>query len=369
MFFESGYNNDLNNPNCPFLLSFQKTRHHPQLTATTHTARSLATIFRNYMTDYMIQRVLLIISLILLSSCATLLKRKNCDILISSNVEHAQIQVMDSLYNLPAKVSVKRSKKDLSIKLISDTSKKDFIIKSSLNPTFVFANLLWAEYCPIAYLIDLTNQKRFYYGKSIFLDKYDTTKLIAPLILKNFHRFSSKTYPTYKDQIFLTVSIPWINNFYLQPNRESVKSNTGFWGFSFGVDYFYSDTKFLNISFSEAADFFVPIPAAVDIYGDYELMNSIYASLTQNFKMTRFSLGYGINISGNSWNLKAKNSMQSEGGITESLGITTNMYYQLGKHFFTGIIYRPSVLRVYPKVDFKYEHLISIDFGWKIKLK
>lgn len=318
------------------------------------------------------QKFLLIIVLILLSSCATVLKRKSCDIKVSSNVEAAQIQVLDSTYNLPAKFSVKRSKMDLPIRLISDTLTKDFVVKSSLNPTFIFGNLLWMEFCPAAYLIDLTNQKRFYYCKSIFLDKFDTTAIIEPVILNKLHKYLSKTYPTYKNQLFLTVSIPWVNNFYLQPNLEPTKFNTGFWGFSAGLDYFYSDTKFFNVSFSVASDFFLPVPAAVDIYGVHEFMYSGYVSFTHNYKVKRFNLGYGINGSANYWEFRSDvNNSTVNNLITKtssSLGIRTNIYYQVGKHFFTGLIYRPSFLRIDPKFEFKYEHLLSIDFGWKIKL-
>jgi hypothetical protein len=99
-------------------------------------------------------------------------------------------------------------------------------------------------------------------------------------------------------------------------------------------------------------------------------MYSVYGSFTHNFKVNRFNLGYGINESINSWNLR------DTGGTTESitktsssLGITTSLYYQVGKHFFTGLIYRPSLLRLDPKFELKYEHLLSVDFGWKIKLK
>lgn len=330
----------------------------------------------NPMIQSILQKSLLIILLILLNSCATLLTRKNYNIKVTSNLDPAQIQINDSLYPLPTEFKIRRSKNDLHLKLISDTLTKDFTIKSSLNPTFLFANLLWVEFCPAAYLIDLTNQKRYYYGKSIYLNIYDTTAFLEPLLLKNFHSYFLKKYPTIKEQIYLTLGFPWINNFYLKPSQEPVKSNTGFWGFSAGVDYFYSNTRYFSLSFSFASDFFVPIPAAVDIKGEYEIMSSLYSSLTHNHRLDRFSLGYGINCASNIWDFNNTgdlvNQPSSRNPITKtsySYGITTNLYYQFGKRFFTGIIYRPSILRIDPKLELKYEHLISLEFAWKIKLK
>lgn len=48
---------------------------------------------------------------------------------------------------------------------------------------------------------------------------------------------------------------------------------------------------------------------------------------------------------------------------------TVDGYYQVGKRFYIGLIYRPFFLNIYLDVDFKYEHLISLDFKWKIRLK
>ena len=169
--------------------------------------------------------------------------------------------------------------------------------------------------------------------------------------------------------------MPWINNFYLQPDHEHDKFNTGFWGVSIDLDYFYSDTRFLMYNLSFASDFFLPVPAAVDIYGEYEFMTTLYSSFTVNYKFKRVNLGYGLNISRNSWQISYNPGQDipppSREPVTKtsmSLGITMNGYYQIGKHFFIGMIYRPTFLRLDPKIELKYEHLISMDFGWKIKI-
>jgi hypothetical protein len=123
-------------------------------------------------------------------------------------------------------------------------------------------------------------------------------------------------------------------------------------------------------------DFFVPVPAAVDISGEYALMSSTYLSLMDNYKFKRFSVGYGLNYSRNTWDYRYYARFDSQPPTREpvkktsqSIGLTINGHYQIGKHFFIGLIYRPTALNVKPTNQFKYEHLISMEFAWRIRLK
>ena len=110
--------------------------------------------------------------------------------------------------------------------------------------------------------------------------------------------------------------------------------------------------------------------------GEYEMMTSTYLSLTDNRKLKRFTLGYGINYSINKWEYIYNASFDapppSRDPVTkssQSFGFVVDGYYQFGKHFFMGLIYRPTLLNIQPKTEFKYEHVISLDFVWKIRIK
>jgi hypothetical protein len=302
--------------------------------------------------------------------------RRNYNVEIYSNVSNSKAQILDSTYDLPTKINLKRSKNDLDIQLISDTSKISFTVKTSPNPVFLYGNLLWMQVSPAAYLIDFTNQKRFYYGKSIYLDINDSNRIIRPPVSKFYYDYFSKIYPSNKGQINIVLSLPWINSFYLQPQNESSKLNTGFWGISFGLEYFYKEYKYISLNANAVSDFFVPVPAAVDISGEYEMMSSTYFSITDNFKFKRFSVGYGINYSKNTWDFRYYDRFDPPPPTrvpikrkSESIGLTLNGYHQFGNHFHLGLIYRPTFLMVNPEVKFKYEHLISLDFAWKFRLK
>ena len=176
-----------------------------------------------------------------------------------------------------------------------------------------------------------------------------------------------------KGQISLHLSFPYINNFHLSPESEGSKTNTGFMGYSVGLDYCYKPNQYINLSFSQIQDFFLPI-AFVDRGDEYELMSSYNMSLTNNHKVNRFSLGYGMAFSRNSWELR--NLFWDENSSTREpvkknnsvLGLSFSTYYQLSQNFYLGMIYKPTFLRLNSDPTFKYEHTISIDIAWKIKL-
>ena len=320
------------------------------------------------------QRYLLIFIAICLTSCATLINRRTYDLRVISKASNAQVQINDSIYKLPARVKVQRSKNDLPIKFISDTLTRNKIIKPSPNYAFVYGNLVCFYFCPVAYLIDFTNQKRFFYGRTLDLKLNDTSTIIRPSPLKRYYNYFHKNFPTSKGQINLKLSLPWINSFILHPENETYKLNTGFMGVSAGLEYYYKENKYISLTANAVTDFFIPIPAAVDYGGNYEIMSSTYLSLMNNIIYKRFSIGYGINYSKNTWDLRQGKIATSSMRVpitrkSQSIGITINGYHQLRKHLFIGLIYRPTFLNVKPTFEFKYQHLISFDFCWKFKLK
>lgn len=302
--------------------------------------------------------------------------RKDYNINVSTNIENAKAVIQDSIYSLPAAFRIRRSKQDLSIKLLSDSLERDYVVKASPNGTFLYANLICYPILPIMYAVDFTNQKRFYYGKNITLNSYDTTSIIRPRIAKKYYDYRTKSFPTNKGQLNFTYSLPWVNSFYLQPSLEASKVNTGFWGISAGLEYYYKDNKYLSLTGSAVMDFFIPFPAAVDFSGEVENMYSVYTSLTDNYRFRRFTVGYGMNFSRNTWKLVYHDrfdppppTRESATKSSNSIGFTIDGYHQIGKRFHIGLIYRPTLLNVYPEVDFKYEHLISLDFKWKFRIK
>jgi hypothetical protein len=288
----------------------------------------------------------------------------------------AKAKILDSTYKLPALVNLKRSDNNIRITLHSDTLEKDFMLKSGLNKSFTLYNLLWFDAAPIAYLVDLSSSKKYEYANWAYLDVNNPDNVIRPPFQKACHNIFSSTVENKKGQLNAFISFPWVNSFYQQPMNESPKSNTGFWGIAGGAEYYYKKNRYICFSYSAVMDLFVPVPAAVDIWGEHQAMSSSYLTLNDNFKMNRISLGYGLNYSRTSWNLldieqpvTQPLASSSKYTTTCAFGITLNSYYQLSRFFYLGITYRPTLLNVYPKTELKYQHLISLDLMWKFRIK
>lgn len=182
-----------------------------------------------------------------------------------------------------------------------------------------------------------------------------------------------------KGSVYLNVSVPEVNSFQFTPKGETTKTNTGFLGISLGVDYYHSQKQFFNLSVYTAMDFFLPFPVPFDYdtEQDYEVLSSSYISLSNNHRVKRFTFGYGLVFSQNGYSIDyGDNSLNIEVPKKDSeyikhiaFGNTFSAYYQLRKSLHIGVIYRPTYYRPNLTQKFGYEHLISVDFMWKIKLK
>lgn len=288
---------------------------------------------------------------LLSSSCATLTLKSNYDIHFHSSVEDTKLQVSDRIYDLPFYVNVKRSKEPLNVTLLTDTLQKNFILQSGNNLSFLYGNL----FCLYGYFVDLFSEKRFHYGNNILLDPFSNDSIIRKAtVSESFRYYLSKKYPTNKGQINLVFSLPWVNSFYLQPKFEKPKSNTGFWGMSLGTEYYHKDNRFIALTGGTVMDFFLPVPAAVDLSGEHELMSSLYVNLTNNHKSGRFTYGYGINYAKNRWMYRYIDRFDppppTRGTETiirtnHSMGITLTGYHQFGKQYFMGLVYRPTFFK------------------------
>ena len=319
------------------------------------------------------QTAYILILTILLSSCATIINKPYKNVKVYTTEPSRIIHRYDTIKTVNNKVNLWAERKNeiLSIVAMTDSITKTIEVKP--RNSFWY----WANIYPsfgIGMLIDKNNPKRYSYPKRIYINSADT--------ISKYYRYS-QSYN--KGELHLHLSLPHINSFNLKPQNEERKVNTGSWGLSIGLDYFHSNNQFINLGASGVMDFFLPVPAAVDLYGEHELMSSTYVSLSNNHKIQRFSIGYGLSFAKNTWSFRDHggydeyNDEQDEvipplikAPITKShyaFGLIFPTYFQLSEHFNIGVVYRPTFYRPNMTDKFKYEHLISIDFAWKIRLK
>jgi hypothetical protein len=179
----------------------------------------------------------------------------------------------------------------------------------------------------------------------------------------------------------LRLSMPYINHFMLKPDGKRNISKAGFLGVAIGFDYYHQNSQYLSALAGGVIDSFLPFPVHIDYdYGDEivekEYCSSVFISLTNNHRFNFFSLGYGLSYSHNSWRLTYNTGYSFENNpyvaqkyTDNTLGLMFTGYWLTKKSFSLGVIYRPNFIRLNATPTFKYEHLISIDLAWRIRLK
>ncbi|MES2827930.1 MAG: hypothetical protein V4687_07240 [Bacteroidota bacterium] len=179
--------------------------------------------------------------------------------------------------------------------------------------------------------------------------------------------------PFQKGDFRIDLKLPHINYLTLNPDRTFRDDKFGFNGYGLGVEYSYNDNRFLEMSASIAGTFKLPFPAHID--AEYnKILYSIYINLTNNVILNRFSFGYGLNCSSNTWKEWTRDfdstnlaTTSEKLFVNNNLGLTFNSYYRVNKSLHLGVIYQPSLVSLNKTPPFIYEHLLSIEANWRIK--
>jgi len=306
----------------------------------------------------------MLVILCLMTSCATILNQPYTHFTVFTTQPSKIIFRKDTIQTSKNHVNLIVERKKAPVKFVAST---DSITKSiEVKPKNSI--MYWANICynyGLGMLIDGNNPKRYTYPSRIYINSADT--------IAKYYKYALSRQ---KGELDLHLSLPYINSFLLSPDNEGTKINTGFWGITAGLDYYHSKNQFVNLSCSGVADFFIPFPAAIDFSGEWEFMSSKYISLSYNHRYKRFSFGYGLSYSRNNWDFRYYDMWDQLPPTREPVkkshiayGLIFPSYFQLGKYFNIGLVYRPTFYRPDLRDKFKYEHLISIDFAWKIRLK
>lgn len=324
---------------------------------------------------YSIQRIitfnvkaLALLSIFLLNSCAALLNEPTQYIELYTAPESKVIIKDDTLKTRNGKMvlTVERGKQPLQFIVQNDSASKTVSIPSKSSFAY-WLNAYPAPMLGLGLWFERDKPERYTYPKRVRVNLSDTTE--PYLSLKPQSSANS---------IHLHLSMPYVNSFLLRPDGETdSKINTGFLGLSGGLDFYYTPKKFIHLSVSGAIDAFTPIPAAVDVDGEYEVMASLFFSASHNHRFNKFLLGSGLSLSRNLWRF-TYNAFSEETPppsrdpvrrINDAMGFVFPAYYRVSDHFYVGAIYRPTLLRLSARNRFDYEHLISLDLAWKIGLR
>ncbi len=307
---------------------------------------------------------LVILTGLLVSSCASIFNT-NTQLVKISTSEPSSFHVNHSKqpYNTDkegTKIAVQRGLSDLVLEFRTDSnllyteyiiSHNSFAYWLNLYPT----PLLWT-----GFLFDQNRPERYAYPKRLYYD-FDDLKLYT------YNPWSKK------GSLNLTLSFPYINTYDFAPGiLQERKTKNGFLGISMGLEFYTGHFSYLHLSLSGAMDFMAPVPAPVDYFGEAEFINSSWISLTYNHQKRYFSAGLGLSLCRNNWSLVYFDQVDPSLPIMDpvyytgtSIGLEIPFRYYPGERFYAGVIYRPSLFRIYPEKALVYEHLVSIGFGWR----
>lgn len=296
-------------------------------------------------------------------SCASLLNKRQKNVTIYTTAPTRIIHENDTLYTRHNKATlrVRRAKTALQIRLKNDSLQQTIHIPAK--NSFAW----YANFCNygLGMLFDKNKAKRYTYPGSIYF----------------FPELPKRAYYTYpalhqRGEMQLHFGLPHVNFFSLVPQQEARQSNGGFWGLALGMDYYHSPTRFVSLKAGAASDFFIPFPAAVDLIGTHEFMYSYSLSVSDNYHWRKFSLGYGLSFTQNTWEVRYYDRFDPPPPTREPVskthiacGLIFPFYYHAGKKFHLGLNYRPTFYRPNLPDKFEYEHLLSLELAWRIPVR
>ncbi|MFA0960631.1 hypothetical protein AB9P05_02375 [Roseivirga sp. BDSF3-8] len=204
------------------------------------------------------------------------------------------ITIGDSTYTSPAFVTVTRSKQPLSIRVQHDSIGKTVQLHPAVERKFLFTNLCWTYLAPAAYVVDLTNPKRFHYGHTHRIDATDSVQDIYVTPALNVRPFLNQELTEEKGRWGAVISLPYINTFYFRPDTEWKGRSAGFFGLGAGIEFNDRRNRSLRLMATAITDFPVFVPVPIFYEGDYQTYHALYLSLTRQMYLNRLVLGYGL---------------------------------------------------------------------------
>ena len=264
-------------------------------------------------------------------------------------------------------IELKRSSEEKSIILIRDTS----IDSIPLRPTLGNERVNYVFKTDIGHIADQDSPEKWQYPKQVFLSESHVNSSSGEM--KGFDAYKPCKGSIYLRSNILFPVINWFN--YTNEENESL-SRLGFGFWNLGVDYYYKSNMFINLTVGEAYDLKLPATLSYGFGGrDSEKIQILYVSLSNNHLIGKFELGYGISYGYDRWKFKEdtedpqSNSYNVSRLYFQSLGLVFPAHYQTNSGFYFGLIYRPMLVQFSEKIRFQYQHTLSIDLGWRIRLK
>lgn len=265
--------------------------------------------------------------------------------------DYARVVYKEDTFNLKNNkkiLLVERSKKPLDLRLVNDSTYKDIHVEAKNSYAF------WLNSYPyfwVGFLVDWKSPKRYAYPTKIYDFDLDTVKGYA---LYN---------PNPKGTLAFQLSFPTYNSYQLKPIKSGYQTSAGWLGYTIGLDYFHQDDQFLSLTSTYVSS--MHEQTANERLNQYRaLALSYHAGLTNNIQTKNTIVGYGLCYT--YCTSRVHVGSLSLVDQTNALGFMFPIYHRFGETFFAGLVYRPTFLQYSnSNIRLQYEHVLSVDFGWK----
>jgi long-subunit fatty acid transport protein len=154
----------------------------------------------------------------------------------------------------------------------------------------------------------------------------------------------------------------------MAPENEGIHNNFGLGaGIGIGIDYYHSKKQFIHLGVSRNTG------NSFQLFGSSEKYDSDYIFLSNNHKIKRFSIGYGVSFTNNTWEYKSEgwffSSKKHLKKNHKAFGFIFPLTYQFTNNFNIGFVYRPTFYRPNMTDKFVYESLTSVGCVLKVRMK
>jgi len=296
-------------------------------------------------------------------------------------------------------LNVLRSKKPLEFTIISDTLRKDYSITSKVSSAY-FYNILTPYF--LGFIWDHSNPKKYTYQNLLIFD--DSLNLENELVTNSEKKIQKEHLQAYnklkrmnnhkKEDIYLNFSFPYIypSHYTISTFSGRRKSGNSILGLALGLDYYYKDNRFFNLSGNLSLGGDIVLGCGGTDFEDEEIFDVSSLAFTHNHRYNKLSFGYGLSynyigyrdtkytfpqsdqIEENRYYSVYNNCFYEENtrkNRYSTLGLAFNGLFYLSNWFSAGIIYKPAFINLNPSANNRwiYEHQITIDFSFKIRLK
>ncbi|RZJ72302.1 hypothetical protein [Flavobacterium sp.] len=311
---------------------------------------------------------------LLLTSCATILNKSHYDITFSSDKPNTTVTILDSTYNLPAKVNVKRQKVQLPFAVKTDSLSKNLTLYP-FTDSKIALNATQAGFMPIGFAIDLLSKQRFTYGNFVNISTHGDSicaygsnpRAFGQKPERNLRQDWNAIYGIKKGELYLTPGISPISAINIS------KKGYDFVGVSYltarlNLDYSYADQRYFSIGTGYVA------PLNNTIFDDQAYATAFFLRLTDNYVWKRWHFGYGLGFVAAHFKTYEHDFINDEdiyvaSFSNNSLTANLDLGLRLNKRFYFQINYQPSIYRFSPNHGIAYGHLLNFGLSYKLRLR